>query len=128
MFENLLSMDTFIQPVLAGFIGGGLNYVYESNPAYQNNKAYLKYAGIVAGSNLLGKVATDAIIPHFNNPLLWNIQKLAMSAGTTSFFNTIGQREFSDDARMENVYYGALAGAGSTVLTTFVTPMLHKSD
>ena len=77
----------------------------------------MKYGAIVAVCQFAGARVSSMVLPEFSEPHLANLQRIGMSAATTSFLNVIVQRYVNRDFRVENsALVGAVGGAGGVLV------------
>ena len=102
----------------AGAIATAVNQiVLETEPSQREMNEVIKYAGIVAACQFAGSRASQMVLPEFSQPHLQSLQRLALSAATTSFLNVIAQRYVNNDFRVENsIICGASGGAGGILV------------
>lgn len=122
MFQMIF--DTLYQPAVAGFVGGAYNYYTETSPEFMTSEAYIKYAGVIALSNLAGKIASESLLPHFSNPQLLTLQKTLVSSATTAGINMVAQRELNSDGRVRvSAISGAIGGAVAPIAGSYISKM-----
>ena len=102
----------------AGVIASGVNQIIlETEPSQRELSEVIKYAGIVAACQFAGSRASQMVLLEFQEPHLQNLQRIGMSAATTSFLNVVAQRYVNNDFRVENsLICGAAGGAGGVLV------------
>ena len=108
----------FIPALAAGGIATAVNQlVLENDSSMREMNEVMKYGAIVAGCQFAGSRVSHMVIPEFSEPHLANLQRIGMSAATTSFLNVVAQRYINNDFRVENsLMVGAAGGAGGVVV------------
>ena len=111
-------LKPFLPALSAGAIATLVNQlVLEDESSMREMNEILKYAAIVAGCQFAGARVSSMVLPEFNEPHLANLQRIGMSAATTSFLNVVAQRYINRDFRVENsLMTGAVGGAGGVLL------------
>ena len=113
----------FIKPFLPAISAGGIatlvnQLVLEDESSMREMNEILKYAGIVAACQFAGARVSSMVLPEFNEPHLANLQRIGMSAATTSFLNVVAQRYINRDFRVENsLICGGVGGAGGVLVS-----------
>ena len=118
----------FIKPFVPALTAGGIatlvnQIVLENESTMREMPEVLKYAGIVAVCQFAGARVSSMVLPEFSEPHLANLQRIGMSAATTSFLNVIAQRYVNRDFRVENsLVTGAAGGAGGVLIASMFFP------
>ena len=110
-----------VQPLSAGLVAAGVNYMLEGDAQFSSLMTSLKYGAIVGGCQFVGSRATSMLLPEFGEVHLANMQRIALSAGTTASLNILAQRFVSQDFRVE---YNALCGVAGGVAAPMVASLL----
>ena len=107
----------FVPAIAAGGIATLVNQlVLEDESSMREMPEVLKYAGIVSLCQFAGARVSSMVLPEYSEPHLANLQRIGMSAATTSFLNVVAQRYVNRDFRVENsLMTGAVGGAGGIV-------------
>ena len=102
----------------AGAIATAVNQiVLETEPSQREMNEVIKYAGIVIVCQFAGARVSQMVLPEFSEPHLANLQKIGLSAATTSFLNVIAQRYVNNDFRVENsLLCGGVGGAAGVLV------------
>ena len=125
MFGILIGMIT--EPLVAGAIGTGYNYMTEKNSLYQNLSDHAYNGAIIGGSYFISKMATNAVIPSFSNQKLFNLQQSLMGAVATGGLNVIAQKELNNDLRLYNNFVGGeLAGGVAPIASSYLSGMIRS--
>ena len=107
----------FVPALAAGGIATLVNQlVLEDESSMREMPEVLKYAGIVAACQFAGARVSSMVLPEFSEPHLANLQRIGMSAATTSFLNVVAQRYISRDFRVEHSLATGMVGGGAGVL------------
>ena len=115
-------MDLVKKDLIPALAAGGIatlanQLVLENEASQREMNEVLKYGAIVAGCQFAGARVLSMVLPEFSEPHLANLQRIGMSAATTSFLNVVAQRYVNNDFRVENsLMTGAVGGAGGVVV------------
>ena len=111
-----------IKPFVPALASGGIatlvnQIVLENEPSMRQMNEVVKYAGIVAACQFAGARVSSMVLPEFSEPHLANLQRIGMSAATTSFLNVVAQRYINRDFRVEHsLATGMVGGAGGVLV------------
>ena len=113
-----------IPALAAGGIATLVNQiVLENESSMREMNEVLKYGAIVAACQFAGARISTMVLPEFSEPHLANLQRIGMSAATTSFLNVVAQRYVNRDFRVENsLICGAAGGAGGVIVGSMFFP------
>ena len=117
-------LKPFVPALAAGGIATLVNQiVLENESSMREMNEVLKYGAIVAACQFAGARISTMVLPEFSEPHLANLQRIGMSAATTSFLNVVAQRYVNRDFRVENsLICGAAGGAGGVILGSMFFP------
>ena len=111
-----------IKPFVPALAAGGIativnQLVLEDEMSMRQMPEIMKYGAIVAACQFAGARVSSMVLPEFSEPHLANLQRIGMSAATTSFLNVVAQRYVNRDFRVENsLMTGAVGGAGGVLI------------
>lgn len=122
--ETSKLLDLVKKPLMAT----GMGYLYkmytESNPAFQSNRDYMTFGGLLGASVLAADFTSEYLVPEFSkNAHLKSLQHTSLQGVLSGTGNTLAQYGYYDDnAVLENMSVGAV----SSILSDMGSPYIKK--